>query len=110
MRWIKNDYDYKHSVTDMMTELKLDPLDFRRKINRLTFMYKIVNSKVAVQPDRIDLFYKSRPHRTVCHDPDIRENFKYIKIRLEHLYRNLDKICSKTQFILQFYLQQVKSY
>ena len=26
-------------------------------------MYKIVNSKVAVQPERIDLFYKTRPHR-----------------------------------------------
>ena len=63
VRWIKNDYNWKHSVTNMMNELKIEPLDFRRRVNRLTFMYKIVNSKVAVQPERIDLFYKTRPHR-----------------------------------------------
>ena len=75
VRWIKNDYNWKHSVTDMMTELKLEPLDLRRRVNRLTFLYKIVNSKVAVQPERIDLYYKSRPHRGIT----TQKQFKHLK-------------------------------
>ena len=72
VRWIKNDYNWKHSVTDMMAQLKLEPLDFRRRINRLTFMYKIVNSKVAVQPERINLIYKTRPHRGLTTEKQFR--------------------------------------
>ena len=63
VRWIKNDYSSKSSVTAMMKELNLQQLDLRRRTNRIVFMYKIVNQHVAVEPERIDLTYKSRPHR-----------------------------------------------
>ena len=63
VRWIKNDYSSKSSVTEMMKELNLQQLDLRRRTNRIVFMYKIVNQYVAVEPERIDLTYKSRPHR-----------------------------------------------
>ena len=63
VRWIKNDYNWKSSVSTMMDDLKIEPLNLRRRTNRLVFLYKILNTHVAVTPDKVDLFPKTRPHR-----------------------------------------------
>ena len=62
-RWITGNYDSRSSVTHMMHELKLRPLAERRRINRLVFMYKILNEHVAVPKDRVDLVLNPRPPR-----------------------------------------------
>ena len=63
-RWIKHNYDTREtSVTDLLRQLKLEPLEERRRINRLTFMYKILNEHVAVPPERLDLIANPRPPR-----------------------------------------------
>ena len=39
-RWICNNYGRTSSVTSMLTDLGLEPLEERRRISRLTFLYK----------------------------------------------------------------------
>ena len=41
-RWVQNNYSRRASVTNMLTNLRLEPLEERRRIARLTFMYKIL--------------------------------------------------------------------
>ncbi len=62
-RWIANTRDRRISVTALLETLKLEPLEDRRRISRLTFMYKILNSHVAVPPDKVDLLLSNRPAR-----------------------------------------------
>ena len=44
-------------------QLKWQPLEDRRRIQRLAFLYKILHHKVAVPMSSIDLVYNSRPAR-----------------------------------------------
>ena len=46
-RWIQNDFGQKSSVTKMMANLGLEPLEERRQISRLAFLYKILHKEVA---------------------------------------------------------------
>ena len=45
-RWIQNDFGQKSSVTKMMANLGLEPLEERRRISRLVFLYKILHEEV----------------------------------------------------------------
>jgi len=50
-RYVCNNYKPRDSVTDMISTLGWDPLQTRRRHNRLTLMYKITNGLVAIPPD-----------------------------------------------------------
>ena len=55
VRWIKQDYSFKASVTAMQKELGLTQLDQRRGDQRLILMYKVVHGLVFVQPSDLGL-------------------------------------------------------
>ena len=42
-RWITLIYDRETSVTGLLSELRLEPLEERRRLSRLVFLYKILN-------------------------------------------------------------------
>ena len=78
-RWVTSTYDKKSSVSRLMRELQWETLHERRRTQRLTFMYKILNGEVAVPAELIDLelsactsrgdynqqkLYKPRTHTT----------------------------------------------
>ena len=44
-RWITHEHDWKVSVSSLLAQLKLEPIAERRWINRLTFIYKILNEQ-----------------------------------------------------------------
>ena len=54
-RWIKRDYHTRASVTAMLRELRLDPLENRRKAASLTMMYKVLNGHVGIPPEDLGL-------------------------------------------------------
>jgi len=60
-RWILSSYSCKTSVTSLLQQLQLEPLEERCKIQRLAFMYKILNGQVAVPATSVDLTLSSRP-------------------------------------------------
>ena len=62
-RWIANTRDRRTSVTALLENLKLEPLEDRRRLSRLIFMYKILNGHVAVPPDKVDIIHYIRPAR-----------------------------------------------
>jgi len=62
-RWILSSYSYKTSVTHLLEQLQLESLEERRKVQRLAFMYKILNGQVAVPAASVDLTLSSRPSR-----------------------------------------------
>ena len=62
-RWITSSYDRTTSVTKLLRQLNLEPLDKRRRIYRLTFLYKVLNEHVAVPPDKLDIKENGRPVR-----------------------------------------------
>ena len=62
-RWATSQYSHRTSVTSLMDQLKWQPLEDRRRIQRLAFLYKILHHKVAVPISSIDLVYNSRPAR-----------------------------------------------
>ena len=47
-RWVLSSYSRTTSVTLLLEQLKLEPLQSRRRIQRLAFMYKILNGQVVV--------------------------------------------------------------
>ena len=47
----------------LLKQLKLEPLEERRRVNRLAFVYKILNEHMAVPPDKMDLILNTRPVR-----------------------------------------------
>ena len=47
-QWVWQDYDWSHSVTQMLQQLGWATLEQRRTEASLDFLYKIVNEKVAV--------------------------------------------------------------
>ena len=47
-RWITSSYDRTTSVTKLLRQLNLEPLDKRRRIYRLTFVYKVLNEHGVV--------------------------------------------------------------
>ena len=62
-RWICNDYGRQSSVTGMLKQLDLEPLEDRRRASRLAFLFKILNDKVALAPDELGLELNSRATR-----------------------------------------------
>jgi len=54
-RWITNNHDRTTSVTSLLQQLHLEPLEERRRISRLTFLYKVLNEHVAVPMNHLDL-------------------------------------------------------
>jgi len=62
-RWILSSYSCKTSVTSLLQQLQLESLEERRNIQRLAFMYKILNGQVAVPATSVDLTLSSRPSR-----------------------------------------------
>jgi len=47
----------------MLQELKLEPLEERRCVSTLAFLYKILNEHVAMPPDKLDLVLNDRTVR-----------------------------------------------
>jgi len=62
-RWITSKHDRGTSVTALLHQLHLVPLEERRRISRLTFLYKILNDHVAVPMNQLDLVLCDRPAR-----------------------------------------------
>jgi len=62
-RWITSKHDRGTSVTALLHQLHLEPLEERRRISRLTFLYKILNEHVAVPMNQLDLVLCDRPVR-----------------------------------------------
>jgi len=58
-RWITSTYDQKTSVTALLQQLELESLEECRHVNRLAFMYMILNEHVVVPPDKMDLILKT---------------------------------------------------
>jgi len=56
-------YSYKTSVTHLLEQLQLESLEERRKVQRLAFMYTILNGQVAVPAASVDLILSSRLSR-----------------------------------------------
>ena len=96
-RFCKNDYRQMSSVTSMLSELKWDALETRRKHSRLDMMYKIQNSMVGVDKDR----YTTPAYDTRCRDstskklhlPSVNTNtYKYSYFpRTTHDWNNLSE-------------------
>ena len=62
-RWITSTYTWKASVTDLLIQLNLEPLEDRRRISRVVFMSKILNGHVVMPPEHMDLSLNQRPVR-----------------------------------------------
>ena len=62
-RWALSSYAPRASVDAMLEELQWQPLKERRRIQRLAFMYKILNNKVAVPAESVDIVLNTRPVR-----------------------------------------------
>jgi len=54
-RWITSKHDGGTSVTALLQQLHLEPLEKCRHISRLTFLYKILNEHVVVPMNQLDL-------------------------------------------------------
>jgi len=48
------------SVSALLHQLYLEPLEERRRISRLTFLYKVLHEHVRVSPDHLDLILADR--------------------------------------------------
>ena len=58
-------YSYKTTITYLHQQLQLESLEERRKVQRLAFMYTILNGQVAVPAASVDMvFQTSRPSRS----------------------------------------------
>ena len=62
-RWISGDYRRHSSVTSMLGRLELEPLEERRRIARLTFLYKILHEEVAVPDSQLGITRNPRVTR-----------------------------------------------
>ena len=62
-RWVLSSYSRTTSVTSLLEQLKLEPLQTRRRIQRLAFMYKILNGQLAVPMADLDFKFTKRPIR-----------------------------------------------
>jgi len=58
------------SVTALLQQLQLEPLEERRRVNRLAFLYKIDNELVAVPPVKLDIIVNDRPVKRKCNNRD----------------------------------------
>ena len=60
-RWIMRKFDHTASVSSaLLHQVYLEPLEERRRISRLTFLYKVLHEHVAVSPDHLDLIFADR--------------------------------------------------
>ena len=62
-RWVHSRYSRKTSVTNLLEPSRLEPLESRRRSQRLAFMHKILNGQVAVPMASLDLTLSKRPAR-----------------------------------------------
>ena len=62
-RWVTSSYSRTTSVTSLLEKLKFEPLQVRRRVPRLAFMYKILHGKVAVPMAKVNLKLSQRPSR-----------------------------------------------
>ena len=62
-RWITSKHDWGTSVTALLHQLHLEPLEERRRISRLTSLYKILKEHVVVPMNQLDLVLCDRPVR-----------------------------------------------
>ena len=62
-KWVLSSYSRTTSVTYLLEQLKLEPLQTRRRIQRLAFMYKILNGQQVVLMANLDLKFIKRPIR-----------------------------------------------
>ena len=84
-RWICSNFQQQSSVTQMLKSLNLEPLEERRRISRLVFLYKILNGKVAVPADELGITRNPRAPRGLvtqdklhvprCNTTDLQQHF-----------------------------------
>jgi len=92
-RWILSSYSYNTSVTSLglLQELQLESLEERRKIQRLAFMYKILNDQVAVPATSVDLTLSSRFSRSTD------ANQQKLQVTVRSYTENLDSLAVSEQ-------------
>ena len=84
-RWITSDYQRTSSVTRMLNTLQIEPLEDRRRANRLTLLYKIIHENVAMPLEELDLQRNQRATRgpatqdklfiTRCNTTELKNHF-----------------------------------
>ena len=62
-RWIQNDFSRTSSVSSMMVNLGLEPLEEKRRISRPAFLYKILHEEVAVPASELGIIRNPRATR-----------------------------------------------
>ena len=87
-RFIKRDYRSHEAgcVSEMLRELKLPPLEERRKQQRLTTMYKIVNEEIPALPPEKFLTKANKEKRKI--KPRMFEGFETKNIVKKYAYNN----------------------
>ena len=83
-RWITSKHDRGTSVTALPHQLHLEPLEERRRISRLTFLYKILNEHVAVPMNQLDLVLCDID---LSEDPLLNKDLRYLVV-LQPSFRN----------------------
>ena len=83
-RFVMNDYSRRSSVTEMMRQLKWTPLAERRRTQRLTFFFKIINDLVAV-PATHYIFSRTGE----ANDTDIQNQSKLYHVQLTYIKTHL---------------------
>ena len=83
-RFIKRDYSYESSVTQMLKDLDLSSLENRRKINKLTVLYKIRNNLLCIKENG---YLKRADSRT----RDASRNYKLKSAKTELFKQTLER-------------------
>ena len=69
-RFVKQDYDFRSSVTNLLQDLNWAPLMARRRDLRLALLYKIINDKVVDLYDHRFLNHEVEPFDRVVPTPE----------------------------------------
>ena len=101
-RFIKSDYSYESSVTQMLKDLDISSLENRRKMNKLTVLYKIWNNRLCIKENG---YVERADSRT----RDASRNYKLKSAKTElfkhSFFNNTPKIWNKGSFtIVNIYL------
>ena len=102
-RFIKRDYSYESSVTQMLKDLDLSSLENRRKMNKLTVLYNIWNELLCIKENgyRCCRYLERADSRT----RDARRNYKLKSAKTElckhSFFINTPKIWNKLPCVIK---------
>ena len=99
-RFIKRDYSYESSVTQMLKDLDLSSLENRRKMNKLTVLYKIRNELLCIKENGYRYL-----ERADSRTRDARRNYKLKSVKTElfkhYFFINTPKIWNKLPCVIK---------